>query len=210
MLQAPHCLQEENLESAIVTACASPLEEIRSNAKLTNDHIRTLDELGGLCHRGRDLFQDIKAVSELSNIECVCVRVCVCACVCVRACVCAMECNFSSIFISYFVIHLINLFLCFPSTSPSGSHTHPPSLSLLLDLTLPPSLSSWTSHTPSLSLLLDLTHTLPLSPPGPHTLPPSLSSWTSHIPSLSLCSFPQSVMINYSALFFINPILGGW
>ncbi len=65
LFQAPHCLQEENLDSALERACQSPLEEARSNAELTSSHITTLKELGGLIRQGRDLYQDVKAVSDV-------------------------------------------------------------------------------------------------------------------------------------------------
>ena len=62
-VQAPHCLQEEDLDSALGRARQSPLEDVRSNTELTSSHISTLKGLGGLVHQGHDLYQDVKAVS---------------------------------------------------------------------------------------------------------------------------------------------------
>ena len=61
--QAPHCLQEDDLDAALDRARLSPLEDVRSNTELTSSHISTLKELGGLVHQGRDLYQEIKTVS---------------------------------------------------------------------------------------------------------------------------------------------------
>ena len=36
-----------------------------SSAELTREHVKTLTNLGGLNHQGRDLYEEIKAVSPL-------------------------------------------------------------------------------------------------------------------------------------------------
>lgn len=64
-MQAPQCLQQPDLDSALEVALSSPLEDIKSNASLTSEHIKTLKELGGLIHQGRDLYEEIKSVRIL-------------------------------------------------------------------------------------------------------------------------------------------------
>ena len=62
-VQAPHCLQEEDLEGALKMALSSPLEDVRKNASLTSDHIDTLKKLNGLVYQGRDIYEEVKSVS---------------------------------------------------------------------------------------------------------------------------------------------------
>lgn len=57
---APHCLQEPDLQGALKVAVNSQFQDVVSHAELTNEHVRTLRELGGLGHQGRDLFEEIK------------------------------------------------------------------------------------------------------------------------------------------------------
>ncbi|XP_064394192.1 uncharacterized protein LOC135341540 isoform X2 [Halichondria panicea] len=56
---SPHCLQEPTLNAAVTLALASPLDDIRSNAELVREHLKTLTNLGGLNHQGRDLFEEV-------------------------------------------------------------------------------------------------------------------------------------------------------
>lgn len=62
-LQAPHCLQEEDLDSALKRAMLSPLEDVQMNTRLTNDHIVSLRRLDGLVHQGKDIYEEVKSVS---------------------------------------------------------------------------------------------------------------------------------------------------
>ncbi len=66
--QAPHCLQEATLNAAVTLALASPLDDIRSNAELVREHLKTLTNLGGLNHQGRDLFEEVNKVRI--NVAC--------------------------------------------------------------------------------------------------------------------------------------------
>ena len=60
---APHCLQEEDLDSALKRAMLSPLEDVQMNTRLTNDHIANLRRLDGLVHQGKDIYEEVKSVS---------------------------------------------------------------------------------------------------------------------------------------------------
>ena len=62
--QAPHCLHQSDLEGSLSVALSSPLKNVVSHAELTNEHIKNLEQLGGLQHQGRDLFEEVKSVSD--------------------------------------------------------------------------------------------------------------------------------------------------
>lgn len=46
-------------------ALLSPLDDVRSNAELAQEHVKSLKEPGGLVHQGKDLYEEIKTVSSL-------------------------------------------------------------------------------------------------------------------------------------------------
>lgn len=60
--QAPHCLQEPTLNAALTLALTSPLDDVRSNAELVRELLKTHTKLGGLNHQGKDLFEEVKKV----------------------------------------------------------------------------------------------------------------------------------------------------
>ena len=41
------------------------------NATLTSDHIDTLRKLDGLVHQGKDIYEEVKSVSDLAEPEAV-------------------------------------------------------------------------------------------------------------------------------------------
>jgi len=58
---APHCLQQSELEAALKVALSSPMKDVVSHADFTSEHVKTLQQLGGLKYQGRDLFEEVKA-----------------------------------------------------------------------------------------------------------------------------------------------------
>ena len=40
-----------------------PLKDIVSHAELASEHIKTLEELGGLSNQGKDLYEELQTVS---------------------------------------------------------------------------------------------------------------------------------------------------
>ena len=56
-------------------ALNSQFQDVISHAELTGEHVKTLRELGGLNHQGRDLFEEIKTVGVLLVSHTTCTRV---------------------------------------------------------------------------------------------------------------------------------------
>ena len=54
---------EQDIQSALRVAQDSPLEEVVTHADVISEQLKTLEQLGGLNNRGKDLYDEIRAVS---------------------------------------------------------------------------------------------------------------------------------------------------
>ena len=58
---------EQDIQSALSVALNSPLEEVVTHALIISEQLKTLEQLGGLTNRGKDLYDEIRAVSLCIN-----------------------------------------------------------------------------------------------------------------------------------------------
>ena len=60
---------EADLHDALKVSLLSPIEEVVTHAEVINEQLKTIQDLGGLGTGGKDLYEEVKAVS-------ICVMVC--------------------------------------------------------------------------------------------------------------------------------------
>ena len=56
-------MQEDDLHQALKSARASVTEMVVTHAKVITEQVQTLQQLGGLNNGGKDLYEEIRAVS---------------------------------------------------------------------------------------------------------------------------------------------------
>ena len=56
-------MQEDDLHKALKSARASVTEEVVTHANVITEQLQTLQQLGGLNNGGKDLYEEIRAVS---------------------------------------------------------------------------------------------------------------------------------------------------
>ena len=56
-------MHEQDIQSALRVAQDSPLEKVVTHADVISEQLKTLEQLGGLNNRGKDLYDEIRAVS---------------------------------------------------------------------------------------------------------------------------------------------------
>ena len=61
--QAPSCMVEADLNNALKVALSSPIEEIVTHAEVISEQLKAIKDLGSLSNGGKDLFDEIRAVS---------------------------------------------------------------------------------------------------------------------------------------------------
>lgn len=56
-------MNKDTLNEALNVALLSPIEEVVTHAEVISEQLKTIEELGGFNHGGKDLYDEIKAVS---------------------------------------------------------------------------------------------------------------------------------------------------
>ena len=56
---------EADLHDALKVSLSSPIDEVVTHAEVINEQLKTIQDLGGLGNRGRDLYDEVKAVSRI-------------------------------------------------------------------------------------------------------------------------------------------------
>lgn len=56
-------MNESTISDALKVAILSPIEEVRMHAEVISEQLKTIDELGGFNQGGKDLYDEIRAVS---------------------------------------------------------------------------------------------------------------------------------------------------
>ena len=56
-------MNEDTLNNALKVALSSPIEEVVTHAEVIAEQLKTIEELGGFNQGGKDLYDEIKAVS---------------------------------------------------------------------------------------------------------------------------------------------------
>lgn len=65
-------MDEPTINEALLAALKSPIEEVVTHAEVISEQLKTIDELGGFNQGGKDLYDEIRAVSPSSVCVCVC------------------------------------------------------------------------------------------------------------------------------------------
>lgn len=60
-------MSESDLHSALQVSLNSPIEEVVAHAEVINEQLKTIEDLGGLGQGGKDLYEEVKAVSIMST-----------------------------------------------------------------------------------------------------------------------------------------------
>jgi hypothetical protein len=63
-------MNESTLNDALKVALNSPIEEVVTHAEVIAEQLETIDDLGGFNQGGKDLYDEIKAVSFFAPVEC--------------------------------------------------------------------------------------------------------------------------------------------